>query len=119
MTREKFSSTFAKLILAAVNISGMLALGTQTAAAQAIIVTTPFAFSVGSQCYPAGRYQFTLLSEWFLSIRNVNGGGEKFFKVRPEENGPLGSHGGLTFATPKAISSLCARYRQSCRAADV
>jgi hypothetical protein len=106
MNREKFSSTFAKLILAAVSISGMLALGTQTAAAQAIIVTTPFAFSVGSQCYPAGRYQFTLLSEWFLSIRNVNGGGEKFFTVRPEENGPLGLHGGLTFRNSEGHKNL-------------
>ncbi len=98
MNREKITSAFAKLILLAVSTSSMLALGTQTATAQeAIIVTTPFAFSAGSQSYPAGTYQFTLLSEWSLSIRNVNGGGERFFPVVPEENGASGSHAGLTF----------------------
>jgi hypothetical protein len=113
MNREKFTSTFAKLILVAVSMSSMLALGTQTATAQAIIVTTPFAFSVGSQSYPAGTYQFTRLSEWFLSIRNVKVGGERFFAVRPEEKVPLRSHGGLTLATPKAIRI----FKQStCRA---
>jgi hypothetical protein len=106
MNREKFPSTFARLILVAVSISGMLALGTQTATAQAITVTTPFAFLAGSQSYPAGTYQFTLLSEWSLSIRNVNGGGERFFTVRPEENGASGSHGGLTFRNSEGHQNL-------------
>src|ERR1700730_12868399 len=98
MNLEKFISTLAKLILGAIAIGGMLASGTQTATAQAITVTTPFAFSAGSQSYPAGTYQFTLLSEWSLSIRNVNGGGEKFFAVRPQGKLPLRSQGGLTFS---------------------
>src|SRR5580704_14545737 len=98
MNLEKFISTLAKLILGAVALGGMLAFGTQNATAQAITVTTPFAFSAGSQSYPAGTYQFTRLSEWSLSIRNVNGGGERFFAVRPEEKVPLKSHGGLTFS---------------------
>lgn len=107
MNREKVTSTFAKLILVALCMGSILALGTQTAAAQeAIIVTTPFAFSAGTQSYPAGTYQFTLLSEWSLSIRNVNGGGERFFTVRPEENGALGLQGGLTFRTSEGHSSL-------------
>jgi hypothetical protein len=110
MNREKFTSTFAKLILAAVSMSGMLALGTQTATAQAIIVTTPFAFSAGSQSYPAGTYQFTRVSEWSLSIRNVNGGGEKFFVVRPEENGPRESHASLTFRNSEGHQNLQAVY---------
>ena len=107
MNREKITSAFAKLILVALSVGCMLALGTQTAAAQeAIIVTTPFAFSAGTQSYPAGTYQFTLLSEWSLSIRNVNGGGERFFPVIPEENGTLGSHASLTFRNSEGHASL-------------
>jgi hypothetical protein len=106
MNREKVISTFAKLALAAASMSSMLALGTQTAAAQSVIVTTPFAFSAGSQSYPAGTYQFTLLSEWSLSIRNVNGGGERFFPVVPEENGISESHAGLTFRNSEGHASL-------------
>jgi len=120
MNREKVTSTFAKLILVAISMSSMLALGTQTASAQAIIVTTPFAFSAGSQSYPAGTYQFTLLSEWSLSIRNVNGGGERFFKVIPEENGTSGSQGSLTFRDSEGHSSLQAVYVPGAdRAAEV
>jgi hypothetical protein len=110
MNREKFTSTFAKLILAAVSMSAMLALGTQTAKAQAIIVTTPFAFSAGSQSYPAGTYQFTLVSEWSLSIRNVKGGGQRFFTVRPEGKGLLGSQGGLVFRNSEGHSNLQVVY---------
>lgn len=106
MNLERFISTRAKLILAAVSMSSMLALGTQTAAAQALIVTTPFAFSAGSQSFQAGTYQFTLLSAWSLSIRNVNGGGERFFPVVPEENGTLESHAGLTFRNFEGHASL-------------
>jgi hypothetical protein len=110
MNLEKFISTLAKLILGAVALGGMLALGTQNATAQAITVTTPFAFSAGSQSYPAGTYQFTRLSEWSLSIRNVNGGGERFFAVRPEEKVPLKSHGGLTFSNSEGHQNLQAVY---------
>ena len=106
MNREKVTSTFARLILVVVTMSGMLALCTQTATAQAIIVTTPFAFSAGNQSYPAGTYQFTLLSEWSLSIRNVNGGGESFFMVRPEENRALGSQAGLAFRNSEGRQNL-------------
>jgi hypothetical protein len=110
MNCEKFISTLAKLILGAIAIGGMLALGAQTATAQAIIVTAPFAFSAGSQSYPAGTYEFTRLSEWSLSIRNVKVGGERFFTVRPEENGALGSNGSLTFLDSEGHRNLQAVY---------
>jgi hypothetical protein len=110
MNLEKIISTLAKLILGAVAIGGMLALGAQTATAQAITVTTPFAFSAGSESYPAGTYQFTRLSEWSLSIRNVNGGGERFFAVRPEQKIPLRSQGGLAFTKSEGHQSLQAVY---------
>ena len=108
--REKFASTFVKLILVAGSIGGMLALGAQTATAQSVTATTPFAFSAGSQSYPAGTYQFTLVSQWSLSIRNVNGGGERFFAVHPEETGPLASHGKLSFGISEGHRTLQAVY---------
>jgi hypothetical protein len=107
MNRIKFVIPYTKSILAAVITSGLLALGTQTAPAQAVIVTTPFAFSAGSQLYPAGTYQFTVQYESsLLSIRNVNGGGEKFFMVRPEVNKPLRPHSGLIFENSDGSNQL-------------
>jgi hypothetical protein len=110
MNREKVTSSFAKLMLVAVSIGLILALSGPTATAQAIIVATPFAFSAGSQSYPAGTYQFTRLSEWSLSIRNVNGGGERFFAVRPEQKIPLKSQGSLTFTNSEGHRNLQAVY---------
>jgi hypothetical protein len=110
MSHERLTSIFAKLVLAAVIMSGMLALGTRNAGAQAIIVTTPFAFSAGSQSYPAGTYEFTRLSEWLLSIRNVNGGSQKLFAVRPENNDLPGSKGSLTFRNSDGHQNLQAVY---------
>jgi hypothetical protein len=110
MNREKSILTFTKSILAALTTSGILALGTQAASAQKINVTTPFGFSAGNQFFPAGTYQFTILSEWSLSIRNVNGGGERLFAVRPEENGPLGSRGGLIFRNSEGHRNLQTVY---------
>jgi hypothetical protein len=110
MNREKFTSTFAKAILAAITTSGILALGSQTASAQAITVTTPFAFSAGNQFYPVGTYEFTILSEWSLSIRNVKGGGERFFTVRPGENGSPALHAGIVFRNSEGHKNLQAVY---------
>jgi len=110
MSREKITSIFAKLVLVAVAASGMLAVGTQNAEAQAIIVSTPFDFSAGSQSYPAGTYEFTLLSHWTLSIRNVNGASQKFFTVRPEDNRPSESKGSLTFRNSDGHQTLQAVY---------
>ena len=105
----KFFPTIAST-LGTGSIGGMLALGAQTATAQSVTATTPFAFSAGSQSYPAGTYQFTLVSQWSLSIRNVNGGGERFFAVHPEETGPLASHGKLSFGISEGHRTLQAVY---------
>ncbi|WP_158750828.1 hypothetical protein [Acidobacterium sp. S8] len=110
MSREKLTSIFLKLVLAAITMSGMSALSTQNAGAQTIIVTTPVAFIAGSQSYPAGTYEFTLLSAWTLSIRNVNGGGQRFVTVRPEDDSRLGSKGSVTFDDSDGRQTLEAVY---------
>jgi len=110
MSREKLSSIFLKLVLVAVTTGSMLALSTQNAGAQAVIINTPFAFTAGSQSYPAGTYEFTLLSAWTLSIRNVNGGRQKFVTVRPEDDSRLGSKGSVTFDNSDGHQALEAVY---------
>jgi hypothetical protein len=110
MNREKFKAICAKAIVAAVITSGLLALGTQTASAQAITATVPFAFSAGDQLFPAGTYQFTFLSQWSLSIRNVKGGGEKFFTVHPEQNGSHASRARIVFRNSGGQRNLEAVY---------
>ena len=106
MNRKNLTATFVKAIVAAFTASGILALGTQTATAQAIVVTVPFAFSAGDQLYPAGTYQFTLLSEWSLSMRNMKGGSERFFMVGPRQNGSEASHAGIVFPNSEGHKDL-------------
>jgi opacity protein-like surface antigen len=97
MNREKVSNGFAKILLAIVIASAIFGVSAQAADTQAIVVTTPFNFSVDNQHYAAGTYEFSLLSDRFLSVRNVKGVSEEFFLVRQEQDGPLGVKGGLVF----------------------
>ena len=99
-----------KFIVAAVITSGLLALGAQTVSAQSIIVTVPFDFSAGDQVFPVGTYQFTSLSEWSLSIRNVKSEGEKFLTVRPKQNGSRASRSSIVFHNSKGQKILEAVY---------
>jgi hypothetical protein len=110
MNRKKLTATFVKVIVAAFAASGMLALGTQAASAQSIVVTIPFTFSAGDQLYPVGTYQFTLLSGWLLSMRNVKGGVERFFTVGPKQNGSKGSHDSVVFRNSEGHKDLQAVY---------
>lgn len=97
MNRKKLTAPLVKTIVAAFTASGILAIGTLTASAQQINVTVPFTFSAGDQLYPAGTYQFTLLSAWKLSMRNMNGEGERFFMVSPKQNKSEASHASIVF----------------------
>jgi hypothetical protein len=110
MNCEKFKAICAKAIVAAIVTSGIFALGTQTASAQSIIATVPFAFSAGDQNFPAGTYQFTSLSEWSLSIRNVKGGGEKFFAVQPKQSGLRAHRDGIVIHNSEGRKNLEAVY---------
>jgi hypothetical protein len=110
MNYEKFKAICAKAIVASIVASGIFALGTQTASAQSIIATVPFAFSAGDQPFPAGTYQFTALSAWSLSIRNMKGGGEKFFTARPKQNGSRASRSRIVFHNSKGQKLLEAVY---------
>jgi hypothetical protein len=91
-------------------VGGILFVTPQAASAQGITVANQFPFSVDKQQYPAGTYQFTLESQWLLSIRNADEGYENFFPVHPEDSGPLGSHGRLTFYNCEGNQKLQAVY---------
>src|SRR5271168_2183319 len=120
MNCETFKAICAKTIVAAIVTSGLFALGAQTASAQSIIATVPFAFSARDQPFPAGTYQFTSLSEWSLSIRNVKGGGEKFFTVHPRQDGSRASRDRIVFHNSEGQKDLEAVYlRESDRGEEL
>jgi hypothetical protein len=76
---------------------------------------------VNSQAYPGGKYQFTLISPWILSIRNVSGGAANFFAVHPEQDFPTGrlsTGGGLIFANYQGVRALQAVYQPGSRFAS-
>jgi hypothetical protein len=109
MNHTTFKTICARLIVAAAATSGLSALATQTASSQVITATVPFAFSAAGQSFPAGTYQFTFLSEWRLSIRNMQGGGERFFTVHPQ-NGSHASHARVVFGNARGQKNLEAVY---------
>jgi hypothetical protein len=88
----------------------ILAMAPQSASAQGIIVSNQFSFSVNNQQYPAGTYQFTLETPWLLSIHGADGGNTNLYPIRPEDSGPLGSHGRLTFYNCQGHQTLQAIY---------
>jgi hypothetical protein len=94
-------------------IGSLAGLGAPSASAQSITAAMPFSFCVNSQAYPIGNYRLTLISPWLLSIRNLNGGGERLFQVHPDVgtaqgriSGPVRSMDGLTFGTVQGLREL-------------
>lgn len=89
------------------------AMGARPASAQSITVTTPFPFCINNQAFPRGTYRFIPLSQWVLSIRDVNGENEELFPVRPEvrdrkssETDPMWNVGGVTFRNSHGVHTL-------------
>ena len=86
------------LFAIAIVIGGSLLAGkVQAEVAPPITVTVPFTFSVDSQNLAAGTYQLEWLSEWIMSMRNLNGGREQMFMVRPEQGGTPEQNGCMIF----------------------
>ena len=98
----------------ALSIGGsLLGLGAHLVSAQSVTVTTAFPYCVNNQAFPKGTYRFTYVSQWILSIQDVNGGGESLFLVQPEDRGPqslahdpVRSAGGVTFSTIRGMREL-------------
>jgi hypothetical protein len=110
MNLGRLSQCLVTPIVAFPVVGVMLVMAPQSASAQGIIVSNPFPFSVDDQQYPAGTYQFTLESQWLLSIHNAAGGNKNFFPIHPDDSGPLGSHSRLTFYNCEGNELLEAVY---------
>ena len=98
-------------------VGATFAMGACSASAQSITVTTPFPFCINNQAFPRGTYRFIPLSQWVLSIRDVNRESEELFPVRPEvrdrkssETGPMWNVGGVTFRNSQGVHTLKAVY---------
>jgi hypothetical protein len=113
MNIRNLRNRFASSMLALGIVGTHVGLGAHSVSAQSITVTTPFSFCVNHQAYPKGEYRFTLISQWILSIQNVNGEDESFFQIRRKDgsarglaSGPMASAGGVTFRTFQDIEEL-------------
>jgi hypothetical protein len=113
MNLRNLCNRIASLMLALCAVGSIVGLGTPSVLAQPITVTTPFPFCVNNQGYPKGSYELTHLSQWVLAIRNVNGGYQSLFMVRPEDRMSKGAtirsglpFGSLTFRTSQGIREL-------------
>ena len=106
MNLKNLCNRIGSSMLAPCIVASVAFLGAHSVSAQSITVTTTFPFCVNKEAYPIGTYQFTLLSDWILSVHNVNRKGEQMFAIRPGDGGIQGSAsravrsvGGATFRT--------------------
>jgi hypothetical protein len=77
--------------------TGLLCAGANASAQTTASVTIPFAFSADKQLLPAGSYKVQLLSDRFLSLRNVVTNQTRVLIVRPETGSAIETRGRLVF----------------------
>lgn len=100
-----------KSLLAAVVVTGPVALTLQAQSSLQITATIPFPFIVGTQSITPGSYQFSLLdSQFLLSVRNVKTGHQELFPVYPGSQQAFESPGCLTFQKSNSSSILTDIY---------
>jgi hypothetical protein len=73
----------------------------------AITVSVPFRFTIGTETIAPGTYQFSLPSSQFLlSVVNVKTGNTEVFTVRPEQQRGIKQRGRLVFRDSEGSSVL-------------
>jgi hypothetical protein len=72
------------MILSLSLATGLLCAGASASAEASESVTIPFAFSADNQHVPAGSYKVQLLSDRFLSLRNIKTNKTRVVMVSPE-----------------------------------
>lgn len=93
----RFTSLFAKSLFALLIVSGPFATHMQ-AQNDAVTVSVPFRFTMGTHSIAPGTYQFSLVSSQFLlSVTDVKTGRAEIFEVRPARQGSIEERGRLTF----------------------
>jgi hypothetical protein len=95
MTRR--AAILSKLLLSLPLAAGLLGSAIHASAQTNFDVNVPFAFSANHQQLPAGHYRVQLVSDRFLSIRNVKTASTIVVMVRPEEGRLFESYSRLVF----------------------
>jgi hypothetical protein len=95
MTRRAHHLT--NLMLSLSLATSLLCVATNAPAQSTASVTIPFAFSADNQYVPARSYKVQLLSDRFLSLRNMNTNKTQILMVRPEAGQVIQTHGRLVF----------------------
>ncbi|MFZ0273681.1 MAG: hypothetical protein WB524_01480 [Acidobacteriaceae bacterium] len=104
---KRITSLIAKSLVAILIGGGALAGNLQAQSDSGITVSIPFPFTVGTQCIAPGTYRFSLVSDQFLlSVLNVKTGSEEMFRVQPEHQRALESHGHLIFRESEGYRAL-------------
>jgi hypothetical protein len=95
MTRR--AAILSNLLFSLPLAAGLLGSAIPASAQTNLDVNVPFAFSANHQQLPAGHYRVQLVSDCFLSIRNVKTASTVVVMVRPEEGRLFESHSRLVF----------------------
>ncbi|MGA7107778.1 MAG: hypothetical protein WBY75_08565 [Terracidiphilus sp.] len=85
------------LILSLSLTTGLLCAAATASAQSTASVTIPFAFSADSHYVPAGTYKVELLTDRYLSLRNVATDQTQVQMVRPEAGQAIETRGRLVF----------------------
>ncbi|UWZ83629.1 hypothetical protein [Occallatibacter riparius] len=93
MTRSFFAKSMFAIAIAGAAISPSM-----QAQNDAVTVTVPFQFAMGTQSIAPGTYQFSLTSsQYVLSVVNLKTGHAEIFNVRPERRSETEKRGNLIF----------------------
>ena len=90
-------ANLSNLILSLSLATGLLCAGPTASAQTTASVTIPFAFSADNQNVEAGSYKVELLSDRYLSLRNIATNKTQVLMVRPEEGQAIETRGRLVF----------------------
>ena len=90
-------ANLSNLILSLSLATGLLCAGATASAQSTASVTIPFGFSANNQYVPAGAYIFKLLSDRYLSLRNLATNRTQFLMVRPEAGQAIETRSRLVF----------------------
>jgi hypothetical protein len=85
------------LILSLSLATSLLCAGANASAQTTAYVTIPFAFSADNQNVSAGSYKVELLSDRYLSLRNIATNQTMILMVRPEAGLAIESRGRMVF----------------------
>jgi hypothetical protein len=91
------AANLSNLILSLSLATGLLCAGASASAQSTASVTIPFAFSADNHYVPAGAYKVELLSDRYLSLRNVATNQTQVLMVRPEAGQAIETRGRVVF----------------------